>query len=148
MLKGPQCRSGEKFWCAQSYKQQWYNVPAGVFSKFREEEEDKYKKELSCYAKGLLYLYEASLLGTHEEDILEEAMDFTTGHMEHLMTHTNMPLTAQMKHTIEMPYYGYMRRLAARHFIDSYEVKATISSVLFKLAKLYFTILQSLVQAV
>ena len=43
-------------------------------------------EDLSNEAEGLLSLYEAAHLRVHGEDILEEALAFTTCHLEHLKT--------------------------------------------------------------
>ncbi|MCD7463888.1 hypothetical protein HAX54_051652 [Datura stramonium] len=44
---------------------------------------------------GLLSLYEASHVRTHEEDILEDALTFSTIHLEYAAPHLNSPLKEQ-----------------------------------------------------
>jgi len=69
-------------------------VASDVFNKFKIEL-GVFKQELSRDAKGLLCLYEASCLGTCEEVVLGEAMEFARNHMELLMVHTNNVLCAR-----------------------------------------------------
>ncbi|WP_323174859.1 hypothetical protein, partial [Natrialba sp. PRR66] len=58
-------------------RQQGYNVSADCFSKFKGKD-GKFKQELEKDIKGLLNLFEASQTHIHEDNILDDAAEFTT----------------------------------------------------------------------
>lgn len=61
----------------------------------------KFKESLSDNVTGLLNLYEASHVRTHGEDILEEALAFSTAHLESAAPHLKSPLSKQVTHALE-----------------------------------------------
>ncbi|KAJ6827090.1 (-)-germacrene D synthase-like [Iris pallida] len=115
-----------------------------VFSKFKDSE-GKFKQELSYDVEGLIQLYEASMLGTNDEPILEEAMDFARGHMERM--HAEEPHGAQIRRALEIPFHRGIRRLEARLYIPVYAKSKACNTILLELAKLDFNHLQSIHQA-
>ncbi|KAJ6801194.1 (-)-germacrene D synthase-like [Iris pallida] len=121
-------------------------VSPGVFSKFKDSE-GKFKQELSYDVEGLLQLYQASMLGTNDEPILEEAMDFARGHMERMLEVGEEPHTAQIRRALETPFHRGMRRLEARLYIPVYAKSKACNAILSELAKLDFNHLQSIHQA-
>ncbi|KAJ6834182.1 (-)-germacrene D synthase-like [Iris pallida] len=125
-------------------RQEGYAVPPGVFSKFKDSE-GKFKQELSCDVEGLIQLYEASMLGTNDEPILEEAMDFARGHMERMKGEE--PYAAQIRRALETPFHRGMRRLEARLYISLYAKSKACNTILLELANLDFNHLQSIHQA-
>ncbi|ONK72264.1 uncharacterized protein A4U43_C04F17540 [Asparagus officinalis] len=127
-------------------RQQGYYVSSNVFKKLKDKG-GKFKEELSRDAKGLLFLYEASWLGTREDEILDEAMDFAKVHMERLLVHDkDGVLAAQIERALEMPYHRCMRRLEARHYFTMHKDEKERRHVFFELAKLDFNLLQSMHQ--
>ncbi|KAK4852743.1 hypothetical protein QYF36_026701 [Acer negundo] len=66
-------------------RQQGYNVPCDVFEQFKDDQ-GKFKASLIDDVAGMLCLYEAAYLGIPEEDILDEAIAFTTSHLELMVT--------------------------------------------------------------
>ncbi|KAM3282965.1 hypothetical protein P3S67_026610 [Capsicum chacoense] len=54
-----------------------YNISLKIFNKFLDEN-GKLKESLASDVLGLLSLYEASHVRTHGEDILEDALAFST----------------------------------------------------------------------
>lgn len=128
-------------------RQEGYAVSPGVFIKFKDRD-GEFKQELSCDVEGLIQLYEASKLGTPEEELLDEASDFARVHLEHIVAHRkDDPCAAQIRRALETPFHRGMRRLEARHYISVYQKKSKASnSVLLELAKLDFNLLQSLHQ--
>ncbi|KAJ6837867.1 (-)-germacrene D synthase-like [Iris pallida] len=127
-------------------RQEGYAVSPGVFSKFKDSD-GKFKQELSYDVEGLLQLYEASMLGTNDEPILEEAMDFARGHMERMLGVGEEPHTAQVRRALETPFHRGMRRLEARLYIPVYAKSKACNAILSELAKLDFNHLQSIHQA-
>ncbi|KAJ6837877.1 (-)-germacrene D synthase-like [Iris pallida] len=127
-------------------RQEGYAVSPDVFSKFKDSE-GKFKQELSHDVEGLLQLYDASMLGTNDEPILEEAMDFARGHMERMLGVGEEPHTAQIRRALETPFHRGMRRLEARLYIPVYAKSKACNTILLELAKLDFNHLQSIHQA-
>ncbi|KAJ6835534.1 (-)-germacrene D synthase-like [Iris pallida] len=125
-------------------RQEGYAVSPGVFRKFKDSE-GKFKQELSYDVEGLLQLYEASMLGTNDEPILKEAMDFARGHMERMKG--EKPHTAQIERALETPFHRGVRRLEARLYIPVYAKSKACNAILLELAKLDFNHLQSIHQA-
>ena len=114
-----------------------------VFNKFKDEE-GKFKESLIGDSPGLLALYEASHLMVHGEDILEDALAFTTTHLQSIATDPNNPLANQAIHALKRPIRKDMPRVEARYYISIYQEEGSCNISLLKLAKLDFNMLQSL----
>ncbi|KAK9151984.1 hypothetical protein Syun_010293 [Stephania yunnanensis] len=93
----------------------------------------------------MLSLYEACHLKVHGEDILEEALNFTTTHLKSaLMTNLGSSnLGNQVQYALEQPLHKGMPRLEARNYISLYHEECKWSNVLKKLAVLDFNLVQS-----
>ncbi|KAJ6837869.1 (-)-germacrene D synthase-like [Iris pallida] len=124
-------------------RQEGYAVSPGMFNKFKDSE-GKFKQELSYDVEGLIQMYEASMLGTNDEPILEEAMDFSRGHMERMLEVGEEPHSAQIRRALETPFHRGMRRLEARLYIPVYAKSKSCNTTLLELAKLDFNHLQSI----
>lgn len=94
--------------------------------------------------KGLLSLYNAAYLGTHGETILDEAISFTRGQLMSMLSELKPPLATQVSLALETPIRRRIKRLFARHFISIYQEEPTRNDVILELAKLDFSLLQSL----
>ncbi|PHT31582.1 5-epiaristolochene synthase [Capsicum baccatum] len=81
-------------------RQHGYNISPKIFSQFQDEN-GKFKKSLASDVLGLLSLYEASHVRTHGEDILEDALAFSTTHLESAAPYLNSPLREQVMHALE-----------------------------------------------
>ncbi|WKA11631.1 hypothetical protein VitviT2T_029111 [Vitis vinifera] len=92
----------------------------------------------------MLGLYEAAHLRVQEEDILDEALAFTTTHLKSLVKHLDHPLAVQVTQALHRPIRKGLERLEARPYISIYQDEASHSKALLKLAKLDFNLLQSL----
>ena len=77
-----------------------------IFNRYTDEK-GRFKESLIDDACGLLGLYEAAHLRVGEEDILDEALAFTTTHLKSMVEHLEYPLAAQ----VSMPYPGPLQRL-------------------------------------
>ncbi|XP_043710538.1 (-)-germacrene D synthase-like [Telopea speciosissima] len=98
---------------------------------------------------GMLCLYEATHLRVHGEDILDEALEFTTTRLNSIVTDglKPHPLATQVMHALKQPFHKNPPRIEARDYISIYqEDYNTKNESLLKLAKLDFNLLQSIHQ--
>ncbi|XP_058088524.1 beta-cubebene synthase-like [Magnolia sinica] len=124
-------------------RQQGYNVSSGVFRKFKDNE-GKFKATFSSDIWGLLSLYEAAYLGIHGDDILDEAIIFTTKHLKLALPHLTSPLRKLVELALEVPLCKRIERLQSRYYISIYEEDKERSDVLLEFSKLDYNLLQSL----
>ncbi|XP_022717547.1 probable terpene synthase 9 [Durio zibethinus] len=115
---------------------------ADVFNKFMDSD-GKFKDSLREDVDGLLSLYEASYLGQHGEDVLDEAQTFSTKHLKLVMEKLENDLAEQVKESLHVPIYWRLPRMEARNFISIYQKDAKRNFLLLELAKLDFNLLQS-----
>lgn len=93
----------------------------------------------------MLSLYEAAHLGVRGEDILDEALVFTTTHLESASTtNVSYQLTEQTTQALERPLQKDLERVCARCYMSIYQDEAAHNEALLKLAKLDFNLVQSL----
>ncbi|KAF8414060.1 hypothetical protein HHK36_002059 [Tetracentron sinense] len=126
-------------------RQQGYNVSSDVFNKFKDNKGD-FKPNLIQDVRSMLSLYEATHLRVHGEDILDEALAFTTTHLKSMVTQLSTSLATQVMHVLKQPLHKGIPRLEARHYISVYQEEESRNETLLKLAKLDFNQLQSLYQ--
>ncbi|KAL6316968.1 hypothetical protein AAG906_024506 [Vitis piasezkii] len=124
-------------------RQQGYNISCDVFNKFKDKN-GSFRESLIGDVQGMLGLYEAAHLRVQEEDILDEALAFTTTHLKSLVKHLDHPLAVQVTQALHRPIRKGLERLEARPYISIYQDEASHSKALLKLAKLDFNLLQSL----
>ncbi|KAM7493650.1 hypothetical protein LguiB_028259 [Lonicera macranthoides] len=125
-------------------RQQGHHVSCDVFNKFKDSE-GKFNDSIINDTQGLLSLYESAHLRVHEEDILDEALEFTTAHLEQMLnslSHNNKSLASQVAYALNLPIHMGLRRLDAKHYIPIYQQENSHNETLLKLAKLNFNILQ------
>lgn len=97
----------------------------------------------------MLNLYEATHTKIHGEEILEEALTFTTRHLEKISLSSSSSSSSLMKHVrraLDQPVHKGIPRIEVRHFISFYEEDESskdYESVL-RLAKLDYNFLQIL----
>ncbi|EXB75317.1 (-)-germacrene D synthase [Morus notabilis] len=127
-------------------RQHGYNVSSDVFEKFKDESTGKYKECLADDISSMLAFYEASHLGLHGEDTLEEALVFTTTLLKSLASaeKTDRPLLEEIICALKWPQLKSLERLQARQYISIYQDDASHNKALLELAKLDFNLLQSL----
>ncbi|KAM3301971.1 hypothetical protein P3S67_016473 [Capsicum chacoense] len=133
--------------CALQFRllrQHGYNISLKIFNKFLDEN-GKLKESLASDVLGLLSLYEASHVRTHGEDILEDALAFSTTHLESATPHLNSPLKEQVTHALEQSLHKGIPRIEIQFFISSiYDKQAIKNDVLLRFAKLDYNMLQML----
>ncbi|KAL6205615.1 hypothetical protein ACLB2K_022872 [Fragaria x ananassa] len=125
-------------------RQHGYNISSGdIFKKFKDAN-GNFKESLIADVPGMLSLYEATHLRVHGEEILEEALVFTTNHLELAMSQVSYPLKAQISAALERPLRRSLERLSVRNYITIYQATTSHNEALLKLVKLDFNLLQSL----
>ncbi|KAM3360324.1 hypothetical protein P3S68_020036 [Capsicum galapagoense] len=133
--------------CALQFRllrQHGYNISLKIFNKFLDEN-GKLKESPASDVLGLLSLYEASHVRTHGEDILEDALAFSTTHLESATPHLNSPLKEQVTHALEQSLHKGIPRIEIQFFISSiYDKAETKNDVLLRFAKLDYNLLQML----
>ncbi|KAF5450587.1 hypothetical protein F2P56_030922 [Juglans regia] len=123
-------------------RQQGYNTPSDVFSKFKDSEGINFKESIIHDVRGILSLYEASHMRVHGEDILDEALHFTTTQLESMVSNLNPAVAAQVRRALERPLRKCLPRLEARHYFSTYPETASFNEVVLNFAKLDFNMLQ------
>jgi len=113
-----------------------------VFKQFTEQD-GKFKETLTNDVQGLLSLYEASHLRVRDEEILEEALIFTTTHLESIVSNlSNNSLKVEVTEALKQPIRKTLPRVGARKYISIYENNDAHNHLLLKFAKLDFNLLQ------
>ncbi|KAJ0045748.1 hypothetical protein Pint_04340 [Pistacia integerrima] len=124
-------------------RQHGYNISCDIFNKFKDSN-GKFKASLEKDVRGMLSLYEATHRKVHGENILDEALAFTTAHLESIAAQLSPPVAVQVKHAIRKG----LQRIDARHYMCIFQEDASQShnEVLLAFAKLEFIILQKMHQ--
>ena len=119
---------------------------ADLFNNFKDGD-GKFKKSLSSDVRGMLSLYEAAHFRVHGEDVLDEALAFTTTHLiQSAARDSSNPLAEQVVHALNQPILKGLPRLEARQYFPIYQSDGSHNKALLKLAKLDFNLLQKLHQ--
>lgn len=126
----------------KSYVQEFF-IYIGIFNKFTNED-NHFREDLVSDVRGILSLYEAAYLRTHGDDILEEALAFTTTHLKSMVDHLEYPLSKQVVRYLNRPIRKSLERLEARWYMSIYQDEDFHDKTLLKLAKLDFNLVQSL----
>ncbi|GLU07978.1 hypothetical protein SLE2022_249140 [Rubroshorea leprosula] len=95
---------------------------------------------------GMLSLYEAAHLALPDEDILDEAIAFTTSSLESISTQVSTQLAEQISRALNRPIRKNLPRLEARHHISLCSKDDHFDSnngQLLRFAKLDFNLLQA-----
>ncbi|KAL6179369.1 hypothetical protein ACLB2K_050884 [Fragaria x ananassa] len=127
-------------------RQQGYNVSCDIFNKFKEGNDQTFKQTLQSDVSGLLSLYEATHLRIHGEDILEEALAFTTTHLESIKHSLSHSLSKQVTHSLKQPLRKGIIRVEARYYLSIYHEFDSHNETLLTFAKLDFNLLQQVHQ--
>ncbi|XVF77675.1 hypothetical protein PTKIN_Ptkin14bG0066200 [Pterospermum kingtungense] len=120
-----------------------FRVSCEVFNKFKDEE-GNFKSSLKGDVRGLLELYEASYLRVHGEDILDEAISFTTAELTRAAETVDYPLSEQVSHALKQSIRRGLPRIEARRYISIYPDLESPNKALLEFAKIDFNLLQLL----
>ncbi|KAL2476212.1 Terpenoid synthase 17 [Abeliophyllum distichum] len=126
-------------------RQHGYFVSCDVFDKFKICK-GKFDESLISNVQGLLSLYEAAQFRVHGEEILEEALDFSTTQLNSLVVHVSNSLSTQIKEALEIPIHKTVTRLVAKKFLSIYQQDESHNDILLNFAKLDFNLLQKTYQ--
>ncbi|XP_017239117.2 sesquiterpene synthase 2-like [Daucus carota subsp. sativus] len=127
-------------------RQEGHNVSSDVFSKFRDRD-GKFQEKLVKDVRGMLSLFEAAQLTVHGENILEDALEFTTSHLKtYLNSDANVPLADLVCRALKYPLRKSFNRMVARHYISIYHKFDWHRHVLLDMAKLDFYLVQKVHQ--
>ncbi|KDO74415.1 hypothetical protein CISIN_1g0436492mg, partial [Citrus sinensis] len=123
-------------------RQQGYRISCDIFGGFKDDR-GKFKVSLINDVTGMLNLYEAAHLRIRGEDILDEALAFTTSHLESMVTQVSPQLSDEILHALNRPIRRGLPRLEAVYYIDLYSRDdSKDKAILLKFAKLDFCMLQ------
>ncbi|KAK8521119.1 hypothetical protein V6N12_005033 [Hibiscus sabdariffa] len=122
-----------------------YPISTDVFEKFRGGD-SKFMQSLGSDAEAILNLYEASHLGMHGEDVMEEAKDFSAKHLISSLEKLHCDLAMQVQQSLQVPLRWRMPRTEATNYIHAYQKHATSHSALIELAKLDYNLVQAVYQ--
>ncbi|OMO69138.1 hypothetical protein CCACVL1_19650 [Corchorus capsularis] len=130
----------------QVFRSNGYKMSCEVFHKFTNGD-GLFKEEVASDIQGMLSLYEASQWRLHGEDILDEALAFTTSRLESMAKQlTNPYLADYIEKVLHRPYHKGMPRLEAKQYISFYEKDDSRNDTLLKFAKYDFNRVQMLHQ--
>ncbi|KAK1386307.1 Germacrene D synthase [Heracleum sosnowskyi] len=132
--------------CFRLLRQKGHFVSSDVFNKFKDNK-GKFKDNIDNDVRGMLSLFEATHLRVHGEDILEDALEFTTSHLNlYLKLNLNDPLVDLVGRALRYPLHISMNRLVARHYISIYHKFPWHNQILLDLAKRDFNLVQKVHQ--
>ncbi|KAG5601087.1 hypothetical protein H5410_032457 [Solanum commersonii] len=128
--------------CFRLVRQQDHYMSANVFKKFTEQD-GKFKETFTNDVKGLLSLYEALHLRVRDEEILEEALTFSTTHLKSIVSNlSNNSLKVEVTEALSQPIRMTLARMGAKKYISIDEINDAHNYLLLKFAKLDFNMLQ------
>ncbi|XP_075512139.1 germacrene A synthase-like [Primulina tabacum] len=102
------------------FRQHGLHLTSEIFNKFRGGN-GKFAESLKTDVRGLLSLYEAAHLRKHNEDILEDALVFTTECLKSMAPNLKPPLKKQVEHALMQPLHFGCQRFESYHYISVYE---------------------------
>nr|AUJ87600.1 E-B-farnesene synthase [Chrysanthemum indicum var. edule] len=130
-------------------RQQGFGISSGIFNKYKNTNGD-FMESLRDDVRGMLSLYEAAHMRVEGEEVLNEALNFTTYHLgnivENYMFNNDTSLEAQIHQALQQPLRKRLPRLEALRYIPIYQHEDSHNEALLMLAKLDFNMLQELHQ--
>ncbi|GAA0170262.1 hypothetical protein Leryth_021771 [Lithospermum erythrorhizon] len=127
-------------------RQHGHCAASDVFKKFTNMD-GKFEESLRNDIQGILSLYEAAHLRVHGEDILEEALEFTTTQLNSMKSmNLSNSLAKKINSSLNTPIQMTMTRLGSREFISIYQQDESHHEFLLKFAILDFNLLQKMHQ--
>ncbi|MCH97920.1 myrcene synthase [Trifolium medium] len=122
-----------------------WSTCSDVFRKFLDKS-GNFKESLTKDIKGMLSLYEASYLGTEDEEVLKKAMEFSKARLNDLRPYLSPEVSRNIGKALTLPKHLRMVRLEARNYMEEYSKSSYQIPALLELAKLDSDMIQSLHQ--
>ncbi|KGN63310.1 (-)-germacrene D synthase [Cucumis sativus] len=127
-------------------RQRGFFVSCEILKKFTSESGD-FKESITKDERGLLSLYEASHLRMKGENIMDEALEFTSTQLEAMAMDSTSPFSEEAKYALKWPIYKTLPRFMTRNYISLYRNNPLKkSNILLTFAKLDYNSLQKLYQ--
>ncbi|KAL2331551.1 hypothetical protein Fmac_019132 [Flemingia macrophylla] len=109
-------------------------------------EQGNFNKIFANDIQGLYTLYEAAHMRTHEDNILEEVLDFSKAHLKFLADEVSPSLAAHINHCLRQPLNKNVPRFEAKYHMTLYEQDPSHNETLLTFAKVDYNILQKMHQ--
>ncbi|KAI3795900.1 hypothetical protein L1987_38560 [Smallanthus sonchifolius] len=119
--------------------------PAEVFQNFMDAN-GELNKSSSEDIEGLLSLYEASYLGSSEEDVMSHAKENTTRNLNRSVSQLSPKLNNKVFASLKLPRHMRMERLEARRYIEEYSNEVDHNPVVLEFAKYDYNMVQSVLR--
>ncbi|CAF2236488.1 unnamed protein product [Brassica rapa] len=128
------------FWVFRRYG---HNISSDVFKRFKMNT-GSFKDSLTGDAKGMLSLYEAAHLRTRKDNILDEALMFTSSHLKSIAACGTCPphLSMRIQSALILSQHWNMEILVPLEFIPFYEQEKDHDEMVLKFAKISLKFLQ------
>ncbi|KAI3501630.1 hypothetical protein L1887_29545 [Cichorium endivia] len=123
-------------------RQHGFYVSSGIFNKYKNSD-GSFMESVKDDVQGMLSLYEAAYMRVEGEEVLDEALAYTTYHLSNKVG-IDASLEAQIHQALQQPLRKRLPRLEALRYIPIYQQDASHNEALLTLAKLDFNLLQDL----
>ncbi|KAI4305108.1 hypothetical protein L6164_028494 [Bauhinia variegata] len=109
------------------FRQQGYNISCDIFEQFREHK-GNFKVSLIQDTLGMLNLYEAVHLRIHGEDILDQALEFTTFYLKSTLSDMSPNLKEKVTPALNCPFHKvWWKKMEFRSTVTYYRERAVES---------------------
>ncbi|KAF3597281.1 hypothetical protein DY000_02026953 [Brassica cretica] len=128
------------FWVFRRYG---HHISSDVFRRFTKDS-GNFKESLVGDAKGMLSLYEAAYLRKTKDYIMDEALIFTSRHLDSLAADGTCPphLSVRIRNALTLPQHWNMEMLFPVEYISFFEQEKDHDEMLLKFAKISFKLVQ------
>ncbi|KAK7402011.1 hypothetical protein VNO78_13940 [Psophocarpus tetragonolobus] len=122
-----------------------FPICSDVFKKFLDKS-GNFKESITNDIWGMLSLYEASYLGAKGEEVLQQAMEFSSAYLHQSLPNLGPEVGKHVARALTLPRHLRMGRLEARNYMHEYSQASSNIPPLLELAKLDYDMLQSMHQ--
>nr|UZF96592.1 bornyl diphosphate synthase [Artemisia annua]UZG94252.1 bornyl diphosphate synthase [Artemisia annua] len=123
-----------------------YHITQDIFEDIKDQT-GNFKGHLNEDTLGMLNLYEASFHSFEDENILDEARDFTTKYLQgSIWKISDQYLSLLTSRALDMPLHWRLPRVESKWFIEAYEKRSGMNTTVLDLAKLDFNMVQAVHQ--
>ncbi|KAI3705362.1 hypothetical protein L1987_75598 [Smallanthus sonchifolius] len=130
-------------------RQHGYHIPQEIFEDIKDES-GSIKDDVREDVVGMLNLYEASIYAVDDENIMDEAREFTSKclreELEKKNNIVNKSTRMLVSHALELPLLWRLPRFESIWFIEAYRERSDMIPLLFEFAQLDYNILQGIHQ--